>query len=1079
MPDSELVQDLKDSIARGKALFIVGAGVSIGATNNNPVASWNGLLHHGINRCKEVGQPRLGGKRASELHESVDSGDMLRLIGAAEEVAQRLGYPKGGEYCRWLRETVGALKPENPSVLEALRELNVPIATTNYDGLLENFTERPAVTWMDGARIHRVIRGDELGTLYLHGHWQRPESVVLGVRSYETVLGNELAQHIQRTLATVKTLVFVGCGAGLRDPNFGALLDWINGLFLESEYRHYRLCLESEMDALLEAHEQDGRVYPLPFGEKLEDLPEFLRYLAPSETEPRPEADWRPTRLPACPHCFGREHEVGDLVETVLADTPEPTVILGGPGIGKTTISLVALHYGRVTEVYGPRRWFVRCDGAKSADALMREIARAIGLRIGPNLKVRLFMALEKGKALLVLDNAETPWEAQPLKVEELLSELAAVSTLALVASIRGQVPPMGIIPWREPIRVVPLRSERARELFLNVAGARFADDPLLEPLLRAVDGVPLALTLLAHACQTYETLEYAWKRYQDERTAMLQRGERAADRLHDVAVSLELSIQGPRMTDEARRLLALLAVLPEGIHHADLSALLPDGGERAFCVLASVGLAFEGQGRIRALAPIRDYVVRAYPPEDRDECRAIAYYANLAKTEGPKVGAEGGARAVERLTPEVPNIEAMVHRGLDNGQTDVTVEGAIGLSDFIRFTGIGTPSILKRAREKAHASGDTAGEALCIRSLGDIFLDFSDHLEARNYYEEARRLYEGLSDLKALARCIRSLGDIALERSEHIAASEYYIEARAIYEILNDPQGQATCIEGLGDIAPYHAGYDDARRCYEEAGSLYERAQDVLGQANCIWGLGDIASRRSDYDAASQYFSRALPLYTRIGDVVGHANCVWSLGDVACARRDYAQAIKCYEEALPLCEQVGDILGQANCVRGLGHVSLAKSEHKMAADRFEAALPMYREIGNVQGEAECYSALGDLAFASSDTNTARAEYGKALPLFRDFGDLRGEAHCARGIGDADAVNGNTDDARTRYEEALELYARIPRWESMGYTHLRFVRIARDGEARRTHIEAARDAWRRIDRLDLISELDEEFGATV
>jgi hypothetical protein len=44
---STLLTDLQDQIAKGQAMVVVGAGVSIGATNGKPCASWQGLLQHG------------------------------------------------------------------------------------------------------------------------------------------------------------------------------------------------------------------------------------------------------------------------------------------------------------------------------------------------------------------------------------------------------------------------------------------------------------------------------------------------------------------------------------------------------------------------------------------------------------------------------------------------------------------------------------------------------------------------------------------------------------------------------------------------------------------------------------------------------------------------------------------------------------------------------------------------------------------------------------------------------------------------------------------------------------------------
>jgi hypothetical protein len=68
--------------------------------------------------------------------------------------------------------------------------------------------------------------------------------VILGIRSYEEVLGDAHAQTMQRAIRSLKTLLFVGCGEGLHDPNFGALLEWTCKVFPGAEYRHFRLARE-------------------------------------------------------------------------------------------------------------------------------------------------------------------------------------------------------------------------------------------------------------------------------------------------------------------------------------------------------------------------------------------------------------------------------------------------------------------------------------------------------------------------------------------------------------------------------------------------------------------------------------------------------------------------------------------------------------------------------------------------------------------------------------------------------------------------------------------------------------------
>jgi len=252
-----LVDDLRGELARGRVIVLVGAGVSAGATDGARVASWTGLLEDGAARCEELAMRPLPTGWGDRTRAQIKYGDVEELLLAAEAVTYRLGGRDLGEYRRWLRETVGSLAAVHLEVLKALRDLRGILATTNYDGLLEQVTGLPAVTWQDQARTQAVLRGDEQAIVHLHGFWQEPESVVLGVRSYEQLLGAEHAQGMEQAMAAMGTLLFVGFGAGLADPNFAALQAWMGRLFRGGQYRHFRLATDGEVAALQAEHGQD------------------------------------------------------------------------------------------------------------------------------------------------------------------------------------------------------------------------------------------------------------------------------------------------------------------------------------------------------------------------------------------------------------------------------------------------------------------------------------------------------------------------------------------------------------------------------------------------------------------------------------------------------------------------------------------------------------------------------------------------------------------------------------------------------------------------------------------------------
>jgi len=290
-----LLKDLQREIEAGSVIAIVGVGVSIAATNNKPAASWQGLLHHGVDHCCELKQlTGVNDKWAKRVHAEIKSGDLDDMLSAAEKISVKLGAPNGGEYSRWLRETIRELKAERRDVLEALRDLKVALATTNYDGLIEEVAGLPAVTWMDSAKVERVLRGDEPGVLHLHGYWERPQSVILGIRSYEKALGDAHAQAMQRAIRSLKTLLFVGCADGLQDPNFGALLEWSAKVFAGAEYRHFLLTRESEVVKLQRQHPPEQRIFVLSYGKDFGDLAPFLRGLRAPPSVPNQSSQSTP-----------------------------------------------------------------------------------------------------------------------------------------------------------------------------------------------------------------------------------------------------------------------------------------------------------------------------------------------------------------------------------------------------------------------------------------------------------------------------------------------------------------------------------------------------------------------------------------------------------------------------------------------------------------------------------------------------------------------------------------------------------------------------------------------------------------
>ena len=125
-----------------------------------------------------------------------------------------------------------------------------------------------------------------------------------------------------------------------------------------------------------------------------------------------------------------------------VAEPACAAVVYGGPGMGKTTVTLEAACHPDVVGRFGERRCVVALDKAAGPDALVAAVLEALGLRQGGEPWAAIEGALRAGPALVVLDNLETPWQADERGTEEQLARLAGIPGVRLLASIRSGAPP-------------------------------------------------------------------------------------------------------------------------------------------------------------------------------------------------------------------------------------------------------------------------------------------------------------------------------------------------------------------------------------------------------------------------------------------------------------------------------------------------------------------------------------------------------------------------------------------------------------------------------------------------------------
>jgi len=176
------------------------------------------------------------------------------------------------------------------------------------------------------------------------------------------------------------------------------------------------------------------------------------------------------------------------------------------------------------------------------------------------------------------------------------------------------------------------LKSPFDRELFCRIAQRDFADNPDLSLFLAVLEGIPLAIELIAARAYGRTSLAALWAQWNKLGSELAVHPDFAAGRLTSLPHSIELSLQSTRLTEMAHRLFRLLGQLPAGIIAEDRDELLGDEGFAAEEALLRIGLAVERGSRLDLLSPLRDHARRHHVPRTPDDTAWSEYYLRLTR---------------------------------------------------------------------------------------------------------------------------------------------------------------------------------------------------------------------------------------------------------------------------------------------------------------------------------------------------------------------------------------------------------------------------------------------------------------
>jgi predicted ATPase/DNA-binding SARP family transcriptional activator/Tfp pilus assembly protein PilF len=664
---------------------------------------------------------------------------------------------------------------------------------------------------------------------------------------------------------------------------------------------------------------------------------------------------------------FGREQEIAQLREMLVADSVRLVTVTGPAGNGKTRLALEVAE--RMAEPLAGAVYFVPLADLNDPALIAGAILESLGVGRAPQ-KEPLEQAVEALSAkptLLVMDNFEHLIEGGADAVQTLLTRVASLTLLITSRQLLGlsaehefMLLPLPVPATEEsPEQLslydsVQLFIDRAQQVmpYFQVNNANAA---AVAALVGGLEGIPLAIELAAARVQVLSPAQML-SQLSHRLDFLASRKRDVGERQRTLRGALDWSYR--LLAPELQRFFSRLSVFRGGwsVEAAEQVCEEPLALDYLEQLReCSLVLADEPTGesiRFRMLETLREYGQgRLGERRETEAVRGRLVSHLLALAEG----------AAPRLTgPEQGEALSLLHEEHDNFRNALAAcsEGA-GTAD--------------------------AGLRIC-GALWRFWVVRGHFSEGRRWCAWALGRAEGAGRTRARAMVLNGAGTLAWRQSEYGVARALYEECLDIRRELEDRQGIAASLGNLGSVALHHGDLTAARALYDESLAIARELGERRGIAQALNNLGLVSYTQGDYTAARLLHEESLAIRREIGDLNGIAASLGNLGLVAHAQGDLKAAQVSYEESLATSRELGEVHFIAHCLKNLGRVAHAQSNDVEARTLYCEGFAISRAVGDRRGIAYSLVDFGVLAAAAHQTERAARLWGAAEALRENIG---------------------------------------------------------------------------------------------
>ena len=421
-------------------------------------------------------------------------------------------------------------------------------------------------------------------------------------------------------------------------------------------------------------------------------------------------------------------------------------------------------------------------------------------------------------------------------------------------------------------------------------------------------------------------------------------------------------------------------------------------------------------------------------PDEAESSLNALREMSVLANDPRIELAAARIASARENSEASIAHSRLALQQSLALGESGLTASAELQLGEALDQDPQAEP-LLRNAAADFRRGGNPHGEALALQNLGNLQFTNNQIAAARETYQRAMTIYQGIGDLGGVAAVYDDLARMLWAAGDRDGAEAATGQSLKIARETSDLVRQAWNLAALATMLGDEAAGDDVVAMYRQAIALDQQAGQRAHEVFARSSLADLLRMRGDLDGARDACTQARAVAQTANDS-GLFGVDVICAQVALDRGEVDQAVASLSTVARTAVAAKDSFDVANAQLVLGQIALGRHDWVVARDFLKQSLHGWADSQQPSGQAVSlgllaisYDAVGntverDRAVAQARELRSRVNSREEVfPLDISLAELQGRT--GDGTAAIITLNALAKDASNRHWVGMALEANL------------------------------------------------------